>query len=104
MEKKKYFVNLATQAITQVQEDDINPYTIYATGEEIFHLREILTEMHDSDMNSFWRAHVPYVPYHNDKSNDSYDEGIVSAFQMIHDLGDDKTKMHIESMGILDSN
>lgn len=102
MEKKKYFVNVGTQEISQVRVGENDNFTIYATGEEVFHLRQQLTDMHDSDMQSFWRAHVPFVQYHWDESNDEYDKGLVSTFRMIHELGDEKTKEHIESMGILD--
>lgn len=102
MEKTKYYVNIATQVISQIQSDENNNFIIFATGEEVFQLRQMLTEMHDADMGAFWRAHVPYVSYHNDQPNDQYDEGLVAAFQMIHDLGDEKTKEHIESMGILE--
>ncbi|MCT2535843.1 hydrolase [Aquibacillus koreensis] len=103
MEKKKYFVNIGTLEISQMEYGNNKDFTIYATGEEVYHLREIMNEMYDSDMRGFWRAHVPYVPYHNDKSNDTYDDGIVEAFQMIHDLGDETTKEHIETMGVLDN-
>ncbi|MDC3418277.1 hydrolase [Aquibacillus salsiterrae] len=101
MEKKKYFVNVATQEISQIQVGDNDDFTIYADDEEVFLLRQQLTTMHDSDIRSFWRAHVPFEQYHNDESNDEYDEGLVSVYRTIHKLGDEKTKDHIESMGIL---
>ncbi|MBM7570903.1 hydrolase [Aquibacillus albus] len=102
MEKKKYFLDLGSQEISQVEVGDNNDFTIYATDEEVFQLRQTLTEMHDSDIRAFWRAHVPIMSYHNDDSNDDYDDRLVKAFQMVYDLGDDETKAHIESMGILD--
>ncbi|MRH44788.1 hydrolase [Aquibacillus halophilus] len=102
MEKKKYFVNIGTQEISQIEVGNNKDFTIHATDEEVFQLREKLTEMYDSDMVSFWRAHVPFVQYHNDESNDEYDDGIKKVFQMIHDLGDESTMEHIESMGVLD--
>ncbi|WP_138420297.1 hydrolase [Aquibacillus sediminis] len=102
MERKKYYVNVGTHEISQVQVGNNNDFTIYATDDEVYLLRQKLDEMHHDDIHAFWRAHVPIKPYHNDEENDAYDEDIISAFAMIRDLGDDKTKEHIESMEILD--
>ncbi|WP_226035844.1 hydrolase [Aquibacillus saliphilus] len=104
MEKKKYYINIGTQEISQIQFGNNKDFTIHATEEEVFLLRETLNEMYNSDIVSFWRTHVPYVPYHNDQSNDEYDDGIKSVFQTIHKLGDEETRNHIESMGVLDTN
>ncbi|SDM12549.1 hydrolase [Sediminibacillus halophilus] len=100
MEKKRYFVNIGTLEISQVQSGNNNDFTIIATDEEVFQLREIFDEMYNSDITAFFRTHLP-IPYHKDSANDRYDTGIVSAFQMLHDLGDEKTKSHINSMHIL---
>ncbi|WP_186576444.1 hydrolase [Aquibacillus kalidii] len=102
MEKKKYYVNIGTQEISQVEFGNNNDFIIHANDEEVFLLREKMNEMYNADMNGFVRAHIPYVPYHNDESNDNYDDGLIDAFKMIHDLGDGKTREHIESMNILD--
>ncbi|MDC3412411.1 hydrolase [Aquibacillus sp. 3ASR75-11] len=102
MEKKKYFIDLGTREISQIQAGDNNDFTIYATEEDISQLREWFDQMYDSDHEAFWRAHVPIKPYHDDESNDQYDDGIVHAYKMIYEMGDDKTRAHIESMGILE--
>ncbi|WP_077625006.1 hydrolase [Sediminibacillus massiliensis] len=101
MEKKKYYVNVGTQEISQLQAGNNKDFTIFATEDEVFQLREHLTEMYNSDVRGFWRSHVPIDPYHNDSPNDDYDEGIIEAFRMLHELGDEKTKAHIDSMQIL---
>lgn len=101
MEKIKYYVNIGTQEISQILEGNNGTFIIYATDDEVFQLREMLSEMYNSDIRTFFRAHVPVKPYHEDGSNDEYDEGIKQAFQMIHDLGDDTTKIHIEEMGVI---
>ncbi|WP_407271937.1 hydrolase [Radiobacillus sp. PE A8.2] len=101
MEKNTYFIDIGSQEISQVQVGDNNDFTINATHEEVHQLRELFKNMYNADIQSFFRAHVPAMPYHNDKSNDRYDEGIKKAFEMIHKLGDEKTRDHIESMGVL---
>jgi len=44
---------------------------------------------------------VPYVPYHYDRENDAYDRLLAKIFAMLHHLGDEAAKEHIESLGIL---
>ncbi|WP_342447731.1 hydrolase [Lentibacillus salicampi] len=99
--KNKYYVNLGSQEISQIKYDNNDALIIFATDDEIRTLRGKLDGMHDSDMRSFFRSHVPIMPYHNDKPNDDYDVGVTEAFQMIYELGDKETKKHIDDIGIL---
>lgn len=102
MERKKYYVSIASTEISQIPYHNNDDFIIYATDHEVRMLREKMNNMYDANLGAFWRAHVPIVPYHNDQPNDDYDKGITEAFQMIYDLGDEKTKAHIETMGVLD--
>lgn len=102
--KKKYYVNIGSREISQTKYNNNDEFVIYATEDEVRLLRQRLEGMFESDVNAFWRAHVPIMPYHNDKPNDDYDTGITDAFQMIHELGDKETKAHIENIGILGDN
>ncbi len=101
MEKKKFYINLGSQEISQLKYDNNEEFVIHATEDEVRILRDKMDDMYNADYRSFFRSHVPIVPYHNDSSNDDYDIGMTEAFQMIHDLGDEATKKHIESMGVL---
>lgn len=101
MTKKKYYVSMASSEISQIQFGNNDDFTIYANDDEIRVLRAKMDQMHNADISSFWRAHIPIMSYHHDKPNDDYDAGITEAFQMIHDLGDDQTKSNLKSMGIL---
>lgn len=102
--KNKFYINLGSLEISQTKYDNNDEFIIYATEDEVRTLRGKLDGMYDSDIRTFFRAHVPIMPYHNDKSNDDYDGGITEAFQMIYDLGDKETKKHIEEMGVLSDN
>ncbi|MFD2208176.1 hydrolase [Virgibacillus halophilus] len=102
MDKQKYYVNLASQQISTVRFENNDSYVIYASEEEVRNLRQKLNHMHEGDMNAFFRAHVPIMPYHNDRGNDHYDSGMSEAFQIIYDLGDEKTKEHLTDIGVLD--
>lgn len=101
MEKKKFYVNIGTQEISQMKYGNNENFVIHATDDEVMLLREKFNDMDQANFGTFFRAHVPIMSYHNDKSNDDYDEGMTGAFQMLYELGDNQTKEHIESMGIL---
>ena len=101
MERKKYFVSVASGEISQVQFGNNDDFTIYATDAEVRDLRAKMNVMHNAEIKSFWRAHVPIMPYHHDKANDQYNAGIQEAFQMIYHLGDEQTKSDMKDMGIL---
>lgn len=101
MEKKKYYVNIGSGEISQIKYHNNEEFIIEATHDEVRLLREKMNNMDDASFRSFFRAHVPIMPYHNDKSNDDYDHNITEAYQMMYNLGDEQTKSHIESMGVL---
>ncbi|WP_163536607.1 hydrolase [Gracilibacillus sp. YIM 98692] len=97
MEKKKYYVNIGTQEISQIPYGNNDHIVIHATDEEVFNLREKFNEMHDAEIGTFVRAHIPFVPYHHDTQNDDYDRGIQEVMQMIYQLADAETKKAMES-------
>ncbi|GAA0428493.1 hypothetical protein GCM10008983_00990 [Lentibacillus halophilus] len=101
MDRKKYYVNAGSKEISQVRFDNNDVFTIFATDDEVNTLRHKMNNMDASDTRTFFRAHVPIKPYHDDESNDDYDHEITEAYRMIHALGDDETKQHITTMGIL---
>lgn len=101
MEKKKYFVNVGTHEISQIEFGNNVDFIVYATDDDVRLLRAKMDNMHEAGIGTFFRAHVPIMSYHKDKSNENYDQGITEAFQMIHELGDEQTKKHIESMDVL---
>ncbi|WP_156288550.1 hydrolase [Oceanobacillus salinisoli] len=102
MERRKYYVNVADGEISHRKHDNHDYLEIHATDSELSTLRRKFNNMHDAGFGTFVRAHIPIIEYHNDSSNDRYDENLLDVYQMLHDLGNKKTREHIESMGILD--
>ncbi len=103
MEKQKYYVQMGSGEISRVKYHNNDEFVIYATEEDIVQLREAFDEANASGIRTFFRAHIPIVPYHNDSSNDEYDSNMVKAYKLVHDLGDEQTKAHIADMGILEN-
>ncbi|WP_077619155.1 hydrolase [Bacillus sinesaloumensis] len=100
--RKTYYISVGSGEISQVKSGSTWEYKIEATDEEIHQLRNLFTTNYGNEIEGFLRAHVPYVEYHNDSSNDRYDTTLLQVFEMIYQLGDQETKDFIQSQGIFD--
>ncbi|MFC3041430.1 hydrolase [Virgibacillus xinjiangensis] len=101
MEKKKFYVNIGTGEISQIPYSNNDGYVIHATEDEVRMLRAKFENMHGASFRAFWRSHVPIKPYHEDEANDDYDDNMAEAFELLHEWGDEQTKSHIQSLGLL---
>ncbi|GAA0325757.1 hypothetical protein GCM10008967_15410 [Bacillus carboniphilus] len=100
-ERKTYYIDLGSGEISQSKSASTWNYQIEANNEEVTKLREYFDAMQSANWQGFMRAHVPYVQYHYDRENDANDHLLKEVYQMIHDLGDEDAKQHIEAMGVL---
>lgn len=96
MEKQPYYIDLASGEIQS--RDDVSPWNfrVFANDKEIRSLREMLTGMNDAEFGSFWRAHLPGIPYHEDADNDQYDRKLTSIYEKIYELGDEDAREYIK--------
>ncbi|WP_210364633.1 hydrolase [Bacillus sp. REN3] len=101
-QKRKYYLNIESGEVLDEPAEPEGHFTLYATGEEIKHLRESLAENYQADLKTFGRAHIPFKEYHKDKENVEYDNTMKEIYAMIYELGDQEAKNHVLSMGILD--
>jgi len=99
--KKTYFIDIGSGEISQSSSSSTWNYKIEATDEEITQLREEFNYNYNMGIQNFLRAHIPFDEYHNDKENHAQDGSMIRIFEMLYQLGDNETKNHIESMGIL---
>lgn len=100
MNKKEYYVNLHAGEISESPHGDKKHYKIHATKDEIRLLRAKMENMRKKDQDSFWRAHVPFMPYEQNNPNDAYDAEMMEAFQMIYTLGDEQARKELEQMNV----
>ena len=100
-QKKTYYISVAQGEISQVSTASSWDYKIEATDEEITQLREYFDQNYSSEVQGFLRAHVPIMEYHNDSTNDAYDETMKKIYTMLYELGDNEAKEHIKSQGII---
>lgn len=99
--KKTYFVSVGSGEISQLRTASPWDYKIYATDEEVIKLREYFEQNYSTDLQGFFRAHVPYVEYHYDPQNDAYDDTMQKIYALIYKLGDEDARCHIKSQGII---
>ncbi|MBM7660447.1 hypothetical protein JOC85_001219 [Bacillus mesophilus] len=99
--KKTYYISIANGEISQISTTSPWNYKIEASDEEIIELREYFDQIYSTDWQGFMRAHVPYIEYHHDPTNDAYDETMQKVFQLIYELGDQEAKNLISEQGLL---
>lgn len=99
--RKTYYITVASGEITQSANAAPWDFKITATSNEIQELRSYFKQNYLTDWQSFWRSHIPYLEYHNDKENDEFDEIMLKVYEMIYRLGDEETRSHIKGMGVI---
>ncbi len=102
MEKRKFYVNVESREISELKAGNNDEFIIYGTPEQIIELRECFEDMEHADMGTFWRSHMPFKEYHRDEDNDEFDQCLLKVYKMIHDLGDENAKQHVEQMPFYD--
>ena len=99
--KKTWYVSVQAGTVLENRGDAAYEFEIRATEKEANKLREQIELKEKADENTFYRAHIPVVPYHEDQENDAYDASLKRIYEMIYAFGTESTKMHMESMKML---
>jgi hypothetical protein len=74
---------------------------VCGTDEELEKLRQILEQLERDDQVTQFRAPIPYKSADHDKATDQFNDDLLKLYQLIYDLGTDKTRAHIHDMNIL---
>ncbi|HLR42585.1 MAG TPA: hydrolase [Pseudogracilibacillus sp.] len=102
MTKKQYYVKVQSKEISSTAHGD-GGFLIEATDGEVELLRKKFNDMHANDFDTFFRAHVPIMPYSDAESNDRYSDNISDIYAMIYDLGVPETKQAMVDDKIIDA-
>lgn len=98
--KKTYYVDLNSESIL-TEPLDSPSFIIHATESEVNVLQAIFDDKYGADLETFVRAHIPYLEYHHDPENDHYDADQKMIYSLLYVLGNQEAKEHIKAMGIL---
>lgn len=101
MDKKRYYISVETGEILEDPTVSTYQFIIEANEAEIHRLEELFDSTHEKEINTFVRAMAPAIAYHDDPQNHDYDQSLMQIYRMIHQLGTEETKKHIETMGVL---
>lgn len=99
-QKATYYFSMESGEVLEQPVEPEGYITLFATSEEIAHLREALNKIYDADMKTFGKAHAPFADAHEE--NREYDHTLEEVYAHVYKLGDQDAKNHILSMGILD--
>lgn len=101
MEKRRYYISVHAKSILENQGEAAYELEMDATPEEAQKLKVLFDELEDFDTATYFRAHIPAIPYHHDSENDGYDYSLKEIYNLIYHLGTEETKAQILSMNIL---
>ncbi|WP_085523043.1 hypothetical protein [Tuberibacillus sp. Marseille-P3662] len=99
--KQSYYVKVGTGEVLPDKTISEWEFEIKASDEEVLQLQTIFEQTDTGAWEDYWRAHHPIegVPK---GSSDDYDYYLKRIYEMLHELGTDETRHHIEAMGIID--
>ncbi|MFD0588328.1 hypothetical protein ACFQZE_09970 [Paenibacillus sp. GCM10027627] len=101
-ERKPYFISVQAGQILEDPEAAAYELEIVAGEEELSKLRELFEELSSMDeAEAFHFGGRPFSPDSDEILNGASDEIIGRIYQFLYEYGTDKTKRHIEAMGIM---
>lgn len=101
MDKKRYYISVESGEIVDDPTVATYQFIVEANDAEIHQLHELFELAHEKEMNTVIRGILPALAYHDDPENHDYDQSLMNIYRMIHQLGTEETKKHIETMGVL---
>jgi hypothetical protein len=94
----KVFVSVMHHRYYLSPEDSQWEYEIEAEPEVLTVIDRLFDQKEEFESKAFWRAHVPYVPYHLDPENDGVDLQLKKLYAVLHEYGNEEAKQLIETM------
>ncbi len=101
MEKKTYYVGVASGQITQQPDTTPWEYEIQASDEEIARLRDLFER---ANRQNFDIAYVVLHPIEGPKEEHdfkNYDHTLQEIYRMVRELGNEDAKAHIDSIDVI---
>ncbi|PLS17927.1 hydrolase [Bacillus sp. M6-12] len=99
-EKRVFYVDIENGEVLENPVETETQFRVFATDDEIARLKGLFDDNNDADLLTFGEAHIPFQQYSEQKGNIEYDKTIIEIYGQIYQLGDEKAKRHIETMGI----
>lgn len=98
MEKCELYVSVTDQRVYNHPDDAPWEYKIEVQREFVPIFHRLFEQMNELEFQNFLRAHLPYVPYHNDRDNHKIDIRTQKVYALIHEFSDQQTRAFIEEL------
>lgn len=102
MEKRKYYVGVASGQITQQPESTHWEYEIEASDEEIARLRDLFENANRQNMGVAYVALHPVEGRKEERDFRAYSQTLQEVYRMIYELGNDEAREHIVQNKIIE--
>ncbi|HZG70402.1 MAG TPA: hypothetical protein VEY51_02615 [Chondromyces sp.] len=102
--KKTYYVDPGRKELLPEGAEREGHFRIFVTDEELEYFKMVFNESYSAEIDTFLRAHIPYIEYHISPENDHYDRTLIGLYGLIYLFGDEEAKHHVKEMGILKGN
>lgn len=98
METYKMYVSVANQQVYHGKHDSPWEYEVDVPSAYVPIFHRLFTQINELEGRNFYRAHLPYIPYHYDKDNHDIDARTMRVYALIHEFTNDESKRFIEEM------
>ncbi|WP_068613958.1 hypothetical protein [Paenibacillus tuaregi] len=98
--KTRYYVSVTHNLIQDVPNESAE-YEVDLSDEQLGILRDKLDDLAKEDEHTLKRAPVPYKSADKDQATDDYNDKIIDVYAFLHEIGDERTRKAIESLGVL---
>ena len=98
MEKCKMYVSVKNQQVYHYPHDSPWEYEVEIPREYVPIFGRLFSQQTDLEFLNFFRAHLPYIPYHSDWENHEIDRRSMRIYAFIHEFTNDESKRVIENL------
>lgn len=100
-ERKTYYVSVGAGQVLEDKEAAAFEFEIRASEEELNRLQELFEELSSADEAAMFHFPRQLTTLSLDEMNEQYQQKLQEIYRLLHELGTEETKRHIESIRIL---
>ncbi|GIO24573.1 hypothetical protein [Oceanobacillus sp. J11TS1] len=101
MTRKKYFVTVDTEEISEVSlPDDGIEYEIYATPEEVKEIEVLFARKDENAKDAVKFVGKPFDEWGADAKRNKYEAYLITLYRKLYELGTDETKKKIKELNL----
>ncbi|RHW33288.1 transposase [Lysinibacillus yapensis] len=92
------YVNVANQSYSYIPLGEPCEFKLKMDEEKARIFELLFLQLNSLEFDNIVRAHLPYIPYHLDETNDEIDTRLKKIYALIHEFGDNHTKQFVAQL------